>query len=181
MLIFVGIVGAMARHSVVSFVRCRVHIDCSRGAASLTKRVHPLRRPTVERSHSEDALPAGAGSGGHVAQGTARAGAPARSSCEPKMLSPSTRSEKAIAASMWPFGIFWPMPSTISVTPIHSRNDSASSGAPHGAAAIAAAVREVASYSASTRTIGRSSAEWYGASPSSTSGRADAATPTLPS
>jgi hypothetical protein len=36
------------------------------------------------------------------------------------------------------------------------------------------------SESASTRAIGRSSAEWYGASPSSTSDRANA-TPTLPS
>jgi hypothetical protein len=51
----------------------------------------------------------------------------------------------------------------------------------HGAAAIAAASSEVASWSVSSRAIGRSSAEWNGASPSSTSGRADAATPTLPS
>ena len=51
----------------------------------------------------------------------------------------------------------------------------------HGAVAIVAADSEAASWSVSSRAIGRSSAEWYGASPSSTSGRADAATPTLPS
>jgi hypothetical protein len=49
-----------------------------------------------------------------------------------------------------------------------------------GAAAIAAARSEVASCSASTRATGRSSVEWYRASPSSTSGRSDVATPTLP-
>jgi hypothetical protein len=50
----------------------------------------------------------------------------------------------------------------------------------HGAAATAAAGSEVASWSVSSRAIGRSSAEWYGASPSSTPGRVDAATPTPP-
>ena len=54
-------------------------------------------------------------------------------------------------------------------------------GVPQGAAASATARSEVASCSASTRAMGRSIAEWYGASPSSTAGRSDAATPTLPS
>jgi hypothetical protein len=51
----------------------------------------------------------------------------------------------------------------------------------HGAAKAAAALSEVSSWSVSSRAIGRSSVEWYGASPESTSGRVDAATPTLPS
>jgi hypothetical protein len=54
-------------------------------------------------------------------------------------------------------------------------------GVPQGAAASATARIEVASCSASTRAMGRSIADWYGASPWSTAGRADAATPTLPS
>jgi hypothetical protein len=51
----------------------------------------------------------------------------------------------------------------------------------HGAAASATALREVASGLASTRTIGRSSVDWYGASLACTSDGDDAATPMLPS